>query len=151
MIAPSYDYRVAEVVKVTDGDTYWLRLDVGFRALVLVDVRLNGYDCPESNRGSTFERERARAARELAAGFLDAGILADDLRVVTAHDPDDFGRWLGDVYRTGVDVNSHLGELLLNAELATVWPTRWRERYDPRGFAPPPTAPSTMTGQTPPS
>lgn len=131
-MSTAYDYRVADVVKVTDGDTYWLQLDVGFRALVLVDVRLYGYDCPEMNSGTPYEREMAKAARDTAAGFLDAGILADDLRVTTEHDPDNFGRWLGTVYRPGTDDRppAILGEILEQNQLATVWPTRWRQVYD---------------------
>ena len=65
-----YIYRVTEVVKVTDGDTYWLRLDVGFRQTLLVNLRLLGYDCPERTRGSERERQLAKAATATAEQFF---------------------------------------------------------------------------------
>jgi hypothetical protein len=31
MTERQYVYKITEVVKVVDGDSYWLRVDVGFR------------------------------------------------------------------------------------------------------------------------
>jgi endonuclease YncB( thermonuclease family) len=120
-----YVYRVTEVVKVTDGDTFWLRVDVGFRALVLAHTRLNGYDTPERNSRDPYEREAAALAAGHAAAFLHAALADGDLWVKTYKDPDSFGRWLGDVTSGGV----LLGESLRAEGLASLWPTRWREEF----------------------
>jgi endonuclease YncB( thermonuclease family) len=117
-----YDYEVTEVVKVTDGDTYWLQVDVGFRETVLINVRLNGYDCPELHSSNIYERERANDAKEFATTWFQEHVKA---RVTTEKDPDSFGRWLGDVYCNGV----HLGQELHQEGLATIWPKRWHEEY----------------------
>lgn len=119
-----YIYRVTEVVKVTDGDTYWFRLDVGFRGTLLVNIRLSGWDCPERHKGSAFERAQAAVATEAAQRYLEA---PGGLWVQTQPDPDDFGRWLGDVWN---ESGTHLGDYLAALELATPWPTRWHEVYD---------------------
>ena len=124
MPVSEYIYRIAEVVKVTDGDTYWLRVDVGFRALVLINVRLNGYDCPEAHRGSDFERAEAVRARDYADNFLTSDL---GLWVRTQKDPDSFGRWLGDIWN---QYGTGLGEYLASYRLAAIWPTRWRDEYD---------------------
>lgn len=127
MTTPQYVYRIAEVVKVTDGDTYWLRVDVGFRANVLINVRLLGYDCPEANRGSAFEKSEAIEARLEAGYFFNT---ARPLWIRTEKDPDSFGRWLGDIWQEDGDADVHLGEVLREAEYASVWPTRWRDEFD---------------------
>lgn len=125
-----YVYPVSEVVRVVDGDTYWLRLDVGFRETLLVNVRLSGFDCPELRSGSAYERAQGAVARDFAASFF-RDLAGDHLYIRTEKDPDDFGRWLGDVWIDPPDGTAvHLGARLYELNLATRWPTRWREVYD---------------------
>lgn len=124
-----YVYKVTEVVKVTDGDTYWLRLDVGFRQWILIDCRLDGWDAPEMNRGSVYEKAQARVARQFAADWLTVA-LEDGLWIRTQKDPDDFGRWLGDLWTEDSDGEHHLGPALAEQGLASAWPTRWHDIYD---------------------
>jgi len=124
-----YVYKITQVVKIVDGDTYWLRCDVGFRQEILINVRLSGYDCPESNRGSDYEKAKALEAHTAAYTFLSMLL---PLYIRTEKDPDNFGRWLGDIWAGGV-VDSevvHLGQGLRLKGLASVWPTRWREEFD---------------------
>lgn len=130
-----YVYRVTEVVKVTDGDTYWLRVDVGFRANHLINVRLLGYDCPERTRGSAREKAEAVRARSVATDFLEPAVARPraSLWVRTEADPDSFGRWLGDVWLESDGdqwPEKHLGAALRDQKLASVWPTRWRDEFD---------------------
>jgi len=124
-----YTFKVAEVIKVTDGDTAHLRVSVGFHAEIAVHIRLLGYDCPEMTRGSAFEKAEARRAQGLSAQFLSR---ADGtLWVRTEPDPDSFGRWLGDVWIEDVDGGKrHLGAELRAAKLASVWPTRWHDEFE---------------------
>ena len=111
---PSYDYRV-EVVRVVDGDTLDLRVDLGFYTSMTMRFRLLGVDTPE-------RREQGWSDASLfTAGWLEArkGLL----RARTAK-ADSFGRWLADVYATptgidgvvseaGVDVRQHLSDDLI--------------------------------------
>lgn len=135
MTSRQYVYRITEIVKVTDGDTYWLRVDTGFRQTLLINVRLNGYDCPERHKGSAFEKTEAIRAASVATDFLEpvTPIPGSSLWVRTEKDPDNFGRWLGDVW---IESDSdrwperHLGAELRSHGLASVWPQRWRDEYE---------------------
>lgn len=125
-----YNYKVTEVVKVTDGDTYWLRLDVGFRQSILIDCRLDGWDAPEMNKGSDYERQQAQVARQVASDWLTAA-LGVGLWIHTEKDPDDFGRWLGDLWtEDAAGTENGLGQTLAAQQLASAWPKRWHEVYD---------------------
>lgn len=131
-----YDYRVASVTRVVDGDTYDLVLrqpepyDFGFYIMIdptaTVRVRLLGWDTPEVRAGSVFERNCATTATTVARAWW-----AEFWGSAWVHTEksDDFGRWLGHVWR---DNGSDLGEVLAAEGLATQWPTRWREVYDKR-------------------
>lgn len=127
MSSQPYVYPITQVVKVTDGDTYWFRVDVGFRALVLVNCRLLGFDCPERTKGSAFERFEGAEATMVADEFLNE---PGSLWVRTEKDPDSFGRWLGEVWREDGDERVLLGDMLRAKKLASVWPTRWHEEFD---------------------
>lgn len=109
-IEPTYIYRVAEIVKVYDGDTYTLRLDLGFRSYLTLQVRLHRYDCPE------LRTDQGKQAREVAAGILRAG------KVVTVQsfkDDRSFERWVCDVYVDGVALGPQLEQQGLAVEVVT--------------------------------
>lgn len=125
MTERTYLFPVSRVERIVDGDTYWLHLDVGFRQTQLTNIRLYGYDCPEVNSGSAFEKTQAKTATLLAYKFLINSNYA--LWVRTHKDPDNFGRWLGEVYAEPL---LYLGEVLRSSGLASNWPTRWREEFD---------------------
>ena len=120
-----YRFPLVRVEKVTDGDTFWLHVDVGFRTTVLAHCRLAEVDTPELFRPkSEAELDAARRARDVVADWLAE---ADGVVVATEPDPDSFGRWLARLTDAG---GVSLADVLLDAELATRWPTRWREVYD---------------------
>lgn len=129
MTTNQYVYKVKAVEKVTDGDTFWLHLDVGFRETELACIRLDGYDCPELRSGSDFEKQKGIEARDATASFFAKNI--GYLWCQTEKDPDNFGRWLGKVWFETENVILDLGQWLELQELATIWPERWHERYDP--------------------
>src|SRR4051812_33725812 len=120
-VQPLYVYTVEEVVRVVDGDSGWLRLDVGFRQTMLVNYRALGIDCPEKTRGSAFEKAEAKHAEIVAREWLTAR----HLQVRTEKDPDNFGRWLADIW--DIDSGEHLATHLKSLGLASEWPKRWRE------------------------
>lgn len=129
-----YMFRVTKVEKVTDGDTYWLRVDVGFRQEVLVNIRLLGYDTPEKYQGGAFEKSEAQRAASEARAWLDSRmhLAGASVWVRTEKDPDNFGRWLGDVWvESDGDQwpEEHLGAALRSLDLASIWPERWREEF----------------------
>ena len=87
---PTYIYR-ATLVRVVDGDTYELLIDLGMRVAHRALVRLHGFYAPESR---TAEGQAATArASELLTG--------QSLVVQTFKDQQTFARWLADVYVNG--------------------------------------------------
>jgi len=128
MTSQQYVYKITSLLRVVDGDSIWLYLDGGFRMTLLANIRLAGVDCPEMNSRSEYERVRAQEAKALTGAFLT--FTADKtLWIRTEKDPDSFGRWLGTIWREDAESAEFLGDLLVAAQLATRWPTRWHEVY----------------------
>lgn len=124
-------YATISVRKFTDGDTYWLYLDTGFRQTTLVQIRLFGYDTPEKSKGTPHERAEAKRAAAFTADWITRALADGTLWVRTEPDPDDFGRWLGETWVERLDGTVELlGDALRTQGLASVWPTRWREEFD---------------------
>lgn len=97
MIEPAYIYR-AKALRVVDGDTYEMQIDLGFKVHVVVSVRLHGWSCPELSQPGGIEARHA--ARELLA--------QSPILVQTYKDQQTFARWVADVFVGG----RHVGELL---------------------------------------
>lgn len=95
-----YEYRIKKVLKVVDGDTIDVDIDLGFNISYTQRVRLAGIDTPES---------RTKDAREKALGLevkdkLKKAIDAAKTVVVKTELPDSsekYGRILGWVYLDG--------------------------------------------------
>lgn len=95
-----YEYRIKKVLKVVDGDTIDVDIDLGFNISYTQRVRLAGIDTPES---------RTKDAREKALGLevkdkLKKAIDAAKIVVVKTELPDSsekYGRILGWVYLDG--------------------------------------------------
>lgn len=116
-----YTYR-AELLRVVDGDTYDLKVDTGFYMTYAHRFRLYGYDTPELYRGSDFEKKEAQTAKN----FVEEWFAANPDFWIRTYKADSFGRWLCDVFTD----QDRLSDALVEAHLATEWPTRWREVYD---------------------
>lgn len=126
-------FEVVEAERIVDGDTYWLRLDVGFRQWQLTPIRLLGHDTAELYRPqSDAELDAARDATAYVTDWF-TNRLADPTCSVwarTERDPDSFGRWLADIWAEWPDGETrHLGQSLRDIGLAATWPHRWREVY----------------------
>lgn len=97
--------RQAVIVRVIDGDTITVDLDLGFRVWFRETVRLAGIDAPEM-RGAN--KTAGLAAKEFLESLLSAG------RPVTIQSRkgnanDKYGRWLAQVLlMNGVDVSKQM-------------------------------------------
>lgn len=102
-----YVYR-AEAVNVVDGDTFDVRIDLGFRTWRRERVRLLGVNCPELHGpGSMQSGVEARA-------FTVSRVVNQPI-LIRSVGQDNFGRWLAKVtLPDGTD----LGESLVGAGLA---------------------------------
>lgn len=104
---PAYLYR-AEVVRVVDGDTIDVDIDLGFYTwLKSQRIRMVGIDAPET-RGD--ERPGGIEAKAFLAGLVEGKEVI--IRTIKGSDGADdkgkWGRWLGRVYLDGLDVNQHM-------------------------------------------
>lgn len=100
----SYDYKVVEVIRVVDGDTLDVVIDVGFRMTTAQRIRLAGIDTPERGQPGWAEAtELVRAWCRDRAGWLR----------ITTTKADSFGRYLGDLYAP--ESGQHLVDVLLAA------------------------------------
>lgn len=95
--------RSAKVLRVIDGDTIVVDIDLGFGIWKRKQrLRILGVDCPEMT-GAT--REAGKTAKAFTEMMLDG----QDVTVKTyVHDTDSFGRVLADVEVDGVDMGTEL-------------------------------------------
>lgn len=123
-MSQSYSYPIpflrAQPLKVVDGDTADLFVDVGFRGYQIGRFRFLDIDTPELNSKDEENRAKAKEAKEAVQEMLDCfekTMLVDlghwPLKIETAKDPDNFGRWLARIYF----MNDAGVELSVNAEL----------------------------------
>jgi endonuclease YncB( thermonuclease family) len=113
---PSYR---AQPTNVVDGDTADLFVDTGFRGYHLLRFRFLDIDTPELNSKDADVRRQAQDAKQLVADLLNnfertskLDLSYWPLRIETAKDPDNFGRWLARIFLT-----TDAGEISVNAEL----------------------------------
>ena len=104
-----YHYK-AKVLRVVDGDTIDVIIDVGFAMSFGNEsapqrLRLNRINASESRTRNLEEKARGIAAKEYLIQFL----LDHRMEVILkTHKDDAFGRWLSDVYCGDICVNDHL-------------------------------------------
>lgn len=101
-----------EQVRVVDGDTYDLMINLGFDTIHKVNVRLDGYDAAEIRRGPADLREHGRAATRYVEEWVDL-CRPSSLAVVLTDFSDKYGRAVGDL----ACGDSTVGEALLEERL----------------------------------
>ena len=105
MIPPNrkscYNFRVIEIVKVLDGDTIDVTIDLGFDLYKKERVRIAGVDTPEKRTRDLEEKKLGQDATDWLTGELDGAISGeDDLVIRTELDGGvgKYGRLLGWLY-----------------------------------------------------
>jgi micrococcal nuclease len=103
----------ATVVRIVDGDTAYLDINLGFFIRMTIDVRLNGINTPEI-------RGPSRAAGLTSKTYVEQAIPVGSTVVVETYKAEKYGRYLADIhYLPGsTDRNEILAKgRLLNQEL----------------------------------
>ena len=91
-----YRYKVS-LVKVVDGDTVDVDIDLGFGMTYKKQrVRMLGIDTPESRTRDLVEKKFGKASKKHLKGILESG----DIELVS-HDKGKFGRILGELFMGG--------------------------------------------------
>ena len=104
---PRYEYRVATVDRVVDGDTVDLTVDLGFEIFHRCRVRLAGVNCPETRTRDLEEKKRGLAAKRFATNFLKH---RGRITLVSKEYRGKFGRVLGEIEADGESLNASLVE-----------------------------------------
>lgn len=100
-----YEYR-AEVLRVVDGDSVWLRVDCGFDLRLDMSVRLYGVNAPELNT------PEGQASKAWMKQMLPVG---SAVMLRTYKDKrEKYGRYLGTLIKGGMNIN----ETLLSERMA---------------------------------
>ena len=113
-----YTYK-AYVLKIIDGDTMWLNIDLGFKTWIYHKIRLRGIGTPEI---------RTTQGQE-ACQYVKAALKRLPFVIVKSHGRDKFDRYLMDVYylpnetdpQKVLENGRFLNQELLSNNLATVY------------------------------
>lgn len=120
-----------------DGDTFGLAIGLSGTISENIVARLNGWDCPELKRrkcgtcglyASPYEIRKATEAWQLTNDFIYS---QGQLSSIREERRDAFGRELVELHHEIDGIVTDLGFALMDANLATSWPNRWHERFDP--------------------
>ena len=93
----SYKYEHAKLVRVVDGDTVVLEIDMGNHVLWKARFRLAGLDAPD--KGQPGHEEARKFLWEETKGGVS---------LVETFKPDKYGRWLSELYVDGVSINAKM-------------------------------------------
>ena len=103
----------AELIRIIDGDTIDVMLDLGFFVWVKKRIRLYGIDTPETRTRDLEEKQRGNAAT-----FRLAELISHPTKfTISSHGLDKYGRCLGTIFVEGENIN----ELLVSEGFAKVY------------------------------
>jgi len=89
-----YEYKVKEVVKVVDGDTIDVVIDLGFDLSKKERVRLAGIDTPESRTRDLDEKKLGLEAKE----YLSKNLTNAKQLMISTEKDGKYGRMLGTIH-----------------------------------------------------
>lgn len=114
-VSELYTYK-AIVVRVLDGDTAELIIDLGFTVKWKSTCRFYGINTAELNSKDENERILANAAKDFTKQYLNEGSVV----LIKSKQLDKYGRPLVDIY-CGENYSVHLNHELLKANLAKIF------------------------------
>ena len=106
-----YEYNV-KVIRVVDGDTVDLMVDLGFDTWKSIRCRMYGINAPESRTRNLSEKKLGLAAKARLIELLEV----EDLRLVS-HGVGKYGRCLGELFVD--DHEESINQVLINEGHAT--------------------------------
>ena len=99
-----YEYRVKKVLKVVDGDTIDVDIDLGFDISFTSRVRLAGIDTPESRTTNKMEKALGLESKK-KLGDLIASAKTIVIKTEKMNSSEKYGRILGWLYLDGAEVS----------------------------------------------
>ena len=105
-----YQYKVS-VVKVVDGDTLDVNIDLGFGMTYKKQrVRMMGIDTPESRTRDKVEKLFGKASKKHLKKLLES---AESISLIS-HDKGKFGRILGEIYIHNDDAELNVNQKMID-------------------------------------
>jgi micrococcal nuclease len=89
-----YEYKLNSVVKVVDGDTVDVSIDLGFSVTTVQRIRLIGVDTPETNTKDELEKTMGNEAKQYVTDWVSK---QKQMHIKTTKD-DKYGRMLGEIF-----------------------------------------------------
>lgn len=95
-----YEYYVKEVIKIVDGDTIDVVIDLGFNILFKSRVRLAGIDTPESRTRDLAEKKLGLESKEYLKNAIKSATNVV-IKTEKLNSSEKYGRILGWIYLDG--------------------------------------------------
>ena len=111
-----YQYFVKNVLKVVDGDTIDVEIDLGFDLTKKERVRLGGIDTPESRTRDLEEKKLCLQAKD----YLKSLIMNADKLIVRTEKDGKFGRMIGYLYMNP-EATVSLNQMLIDEGFAWMY------------------------------
>jgi micrococcal nuclease len=111
-----YQYFVKNDLKVVDGDTIDVEIDLGFDLTKKERVRLGGIDTPESRTRDLEEKKLGLQAKD----YLKSLIMNADKLIVRTEKDGKFGRMIGYLYMNP-DATVSLNQMLIDEGFAWMY------------------------------
>jgi micrococcal nuclease len=97
MITQPFLYK-AKVIKVLDGDTVRLNIDLGFSCFHVLDLRLEGFSAPELD-----EPDGMKCKGQLERLLSDPTVMVHTVKTQNGTDKRSFARYIGTIYNQNED------------------------------------------------
>lgn len=101
-----YIYKIKQVLKVVDGDTVDLLIDLGFDIYIEKRIRLYGINTPETRTRDLKEKKRGLAAKARLEELCS--IPEDENLILKSYGVGKYGRVLGEIVSRGAVLNNIL-------------------------------------------
>jgi len=89
-----FEYKLNNILKIVDGDTVDVSIDLGFNVTTIQRIRLSGVDTPETNSKNELEKSMGDEAKMFIINWVS---LQKQMKIKTYKD-DKYGRILGEIF-----------------------------------------------------
>ena len=114
-----YEYAVKKIVKVVDGDTVDVEIDLGFSLTKKERIRLAGIDTPETRTRDAEEKKKGIECKKRLSDIIED---QENEVILKSHGVGKFGRCLGELsYMTEDEEGEYevnINQSLVNEKLA---------------------------------
>lgn len=106
MFYKMYTYKIKGIIKIIDGDTIDVLIDLGFEIYAQKRVRLYGINTPEVRTRDLDEKEKGLAAKARLEELCETN--GDDYLVLKSYGVGKYGRVLGEIIKNKDVINNIL-------------------------------------------